>query len=169
MLGKCREAVFSSSPSVWRQCRVTLIPLISARAQQGRGADGGLGWVGGGGFSTPVSTSTDLGHTSLSACFLFLRLSLYQFFSPSFLSFSDSLACLCLLSFPTPSLALCLIQYWFTTTTSSTSTTTTPSHKPDPSIQSTQDLTNGSWLPVIWQAVAYERCNKAGNSSLAVS
>ena len=127
------------------------------------------GGGGGGGFSTPVSTSTDLGHTSLSACFLFLRLSLYQFFSPSFLSFSDSLACLCLLSFPTPSLALCLIQYWFTTTTSSTSTTTTPSHKPDPSIQSTQDLTNGSWLPVIWQAVAYERCNKAGNSSLAVS
>lgn len=49
MLGKCREAVFSSSPSVWRRCRVTLIPLISARAQQGRGADGGLGWEGRGG------------------------------------------------------------------------------------------------------------------------
>lgn len=37
MLGECRDAVFSFRPSVWLQCRVTLIPLISARAQRGEG------------------------------------------------------------------------------------------------------------------------------------
>lgn len=35
--------LFSSSPSVCLRCRVTLIPLISAKAQQGRGVDAGLG------------------------------------------------------------------------------------------------------------------------------
>lgn len=37
LLGECSNAMFSSSPSVWLQCRVTLIPLISTRAQHGRG------------------------------------------------------------------------------------------------------------------------------------
>lgn len=51
----------------------------------------------GGGTSTPVSTSTDLGHTSLSACFLFLCLSLCHSFSLRLfcLSLTPLLACVC--------------------------------------------------------------------------
>lgn len=92
MLCECRDTVFSSSPSVWLQCRVTLIPLISARAQQGSRVVGGLGRD----FTTPLL----LGHTYLSACFFFYSSAFVSLsFSLYFLSYSLWLPHLFLLSF----------------------------------------------------------------------
>lgn len=124
---------FSSRPSVWLRCRVTLIPLISARSQQGRAVGGGLG----GEFATPVSTSTDLGHTSLSACFLSLHLPpchcLFQC-----LSLAPSLTFSALFS-NYQSHPKSHTNTFCTTTATSTTATTTPSHNPNPSTQSSQE------------------------------
>lgn len=48
--------LFSFGPSVELWCRVTLVPPISAKAQQGRGVDAGLGG-GGGAYSSPTILS----------------------------------------------------------------------------------------------------------------
>lgn len=69
--------LFSSSPSVWLRCRVTLIPLISARAQQGRRVGGGFGEEEGGIHHSSQYIHWSGTHTSLSAWFLFLHLPLF--------------------------------------------------------------------------------------------